>query len=77
MQPRRGAHLEWLQAERKALNRELHDRLQDHAARQVQVELRRSVPGVGPVVADVPIAELPERGRLNGRERAALVDVAP
>ena len=47
----------------EALNRELHDRMQDHTAWQTQAELLRSVPGVGPVVA-----ELPEPGRLNGRE---------
>ncbi|MXZ25011.1 MAG: IS110 family transposase [Caldilineaceae bacterium SB0665_bin_21] len=77
MQPRMRAHLEWLQAELKALNQELHDRLQDHAAWQAQVELLCSVPGVGPVVAAVLIAELPELGCLNGREMAALLGVAP
>ena len=76
-QPRIRTHLEWLQAELKALNRELHDRLQDHAAWRAQVELLRSVPGVGPVVAAVLMAELPELGRLNGREVAALAGVAP
>ena len=35
------------------------------------------MPGVGPVVAAVLVAELPELGRLNGREIAALVGVAP
>ena len=35
------------------------------------------MPGVGPVVATVLVAELPEPGRLNGREIAALVGVAP
>ena len=77
LQPRIRAHLEWLQAELKALNRELHDRMQAHAAWQAQTELLRSVPGVGPVVAAVLVAELPELGRLNGREIAALVGVAP
>ena len=57
----------------KALNRELHDRLQDHAAWQARAELLRSVPGVGPVL----IAELPELGHLNGREIAALTGMAP
>ena len=58
-------------AELQALNRELHARLQE------QAELLRSVPGVGPVVAAVLIAELPELGRLSGREIAALAGVAP
>ena len=77
LQPRIRAHLEWLQTELKALNRELHDRMQDHAAWQARAKLLRSVPGVGPVVAAVLVAELPELGRLNGREIAALVGVAP
>ena len=77
LQPRIRAHLEWLQAELKALNRELHDRMQAHVAWQARAELLRSVPGVGPVVAAVLVAELPELGRLNGREIAALVGVAP
>ncbi len=35
------------------------------------------MPGVGPVVAAVLIAELPELGRLSGGEIAALAGVAP
>ena len=37
----------------------------------------RSVPGVGPVLAHTLIALLPELGRLNRREIASLVGVAP
>ena len=77
LQTRIRGHLAWLQAELKALNQELHDRLQAHATWQAQAALLRSVPGVGPVVAAVLVAELPELGRLNGREIAALVGVAP
>ena len=44
LQPRIRAHLEWLQAERKALNRELHDRMQVHGAWRARAELLRSVP---------------------------------
>ncbi|MEM1118747.1 MAG: IS110 family transposase, partial [Bacteroidota bacterium] len=36
-----------------------------------------SVPGVGPVVSATLIAELPELGRLSGKQIAALVGVAP
>ena len=35
------------------------------------------MPGVGPVVAAVLIAELPKLGRFSGREMAALAGVAP
>lgn len=39
--------------------------------------LLMSAPGVGPVLAATIIAELPELGRLNSRQVAALVGVAP
>jgi len=35
------------------------------------------VPGIGPVLATTLIAELPELGRLNREQIAALVGVAP
>jgi transposase len=40
-------------------------------------ELLKSVPGVGPVTASALVAELPELGRLNRQQIAALVGVAP
>jgi len=42
-----------------------------------QRQLLTSVPGVGPVTAVTLIAELPELGRINRQEIAALVGVAP
>jgi transposase len=39
--------------------------------------LLQSVPGVGPVVASTLVAELPELGRINRQEIAALVGLAP
>ena len=75
VQPCIRAHLEWLQTELKALKRALHDCLQDHATWQAQATLLRSGPGVGPIVAAVLTAELPELGRFNGREIAALAGV--
>jgi transposase len=40
-------------------------------------DLLASVPGVGPVIARTLIAELPELGRLNRKEIAALAGLAP
>jgi transposase len=40
-------------------------------------DLLQSVPGIGPVLSATLLAELPELGRLNRREVAALVGVAP
>lgn len=39
--------------------------------------LLRSIQGIGPVTARTLIADLPELGRLNGKEIAALVGLAP
>ena len=71
------AHLDWLQTEVERLDRELQNRLQSHPCWSRQTELRRRVPGVGPVVAAVLVAELPELGHLSRRPWAALVGVAP
>ena len=40
-------------------------------------QLLQSVPGVGPVVASTLVAELPELGKINRQEIAALVGLAP
>jgi transposase len=40
-------------------------------------DLLQSTPGVGPVVSSTLLADLPELGRLNRREIAALAGVAP
>ncbi len=40
-------------------------------------DLLQSVPGIGPVLATTLIAELPELGKLNRKQIAALVGVAP
>jgi transposase len=42
-----------------------------------QAELLRSAPGVGPVLAPVLLARLPELGQLDRRKIAALVGLAP
>lgn len=42
-----------------------------------KIQLLQSVPGVGPVVASTLVAELPELGKINRQEIAALVGLAP
>jgi transposase len=51
--------------------------LADLPVLQQKVELLRSVPGVGPVTAAMLVADLPELGRLDRKQVAALVGVAP
>ena len=44
---------------------------------QENEDLLKSVPGIGPVVSRTLLAELPELGRLNRKQIAALVGIAP
>lgn len=44
---------------------------------QEKFTLLRSVPGIGPVVTHTLLAELPELGRLSGKQAAVLAGVAP
>ncbi len=77
MRPHIQAHLDWLQTGLERLNRELQDRLQNHPPWSGPTELLRRVPGVGPVVAAVRVAELPELEPRGSHQLAALVGVAP
>ena len=70
-------HVAWLQDQLDRLNQTLQDRMQSHPIWSVQANLLRSVPGVGPTVAAVLVANLHELGHLSGQQIAALVGVAP
>jgi transposase len=71
------AHIRWLEARLKERNRDLDHMLHNSPLWREQEDLLRSVPGVGPVLCATLLAGLPELGRLNRREIAALVGVAP
>lgn len=66
-----------LEAELAALDRDLDDTIRRTPAWQARVDLLTSVPGVGPVIARTLLAELPELGRLDRRQIAALAGLAP
>lgn len=70
-------HLDWLKAAIRKLDRELDDFVQASPLWKEKGDLLRSVPGVGNVTAFTLLAELPELGRLDRKEIAALVGVAP
>lgn len=70
-------HIRFLQARLKDTDGQLKALIQSSPLWRAQEELLRSVPGVGPVLATTLLASLPELGRLNRREIAALVGVAP
>jgi transposase len=59
------------------INRELDTAIRQGPVWREKEDLLRSVPGVGRVVATTLLCELPELGRLNRKQAAALVGVAP
>ena len=70
------AHIDYLRKEIKHSEDDL-----DHIVRNSPLwdryEVLSSVPGVGPILSIALLADLPELGRLNRREIAALAGVAP
>lgn len=59
------------------LDKAIREQIAADAAMARRFALLTSAPGVGPVLASTLIAELPELGRANSRQIAALVGVAP
>ena len=71
------AHIVWLECRLKSSDDELQRVLKTSPAWRERDDLLRSVPGVGPVLSLTLLAQLPELGRLNRKEIAKLVGVAP
>lgn len=71
------AHMTWLKREQVLIEKELQAAIINHPAWAMRAQLLQSVPGVGKIVAATLIASLPELGRLDRREIASLVGVAP
>lgn len=69
--------LEALQKELSELDRELDAEVRGSDIWREKEKLLASVPGVGPVIARTLLAEMPELGRLDRREIAALAGLAP
>lgn len=66
-----------LQKELSELEQEVGQGIRGTPAWRERDELLRSVPGIGNVVARTLIADLPELGRLDRKQIAALVGIAP
>ncbi|OLC14100.1 MAG: IS110 family transposase [Candidatus Rokubacteria bacterium 13_1_40CM_69_27] len=71
------AHVQWLRRQLEVVEKDLTDTLRASPVWREKDELLRSVPGVGPIMAVTLLAALPELGRLNRKQIAALVGVAP
>ena len=70
-------HITWMKRELKKMDDDIESFIKESSVWKAKDELLRSVPGVGKVLSMSLMAKLPELGRLNRREAAALVGVAP
>ena len=61
----------------EAVDRQIEQHIRNTPQLQQRAETIDSAPGIGPVTAHMLVTELPELGRLNRRQIAALVGVAP
>jgi len=59
------------------IDRQIDDEIRGSPAWRAKEDLMRSMPGVGPIVSRTLLAELPELGRLDRRQIAALAGLAP
>jgi len=71
------AHIRWLEAELARADKDLDQSIRQSPIWRENEDLLRSVPSIGPVVSRTLLAELPELGRLNRKQIAALVGIAP
>ena len=70
-------HITWLDERIASLDDDLKAALKTSDIWKERVDLLQSVPGVGPVTTLTLLSSLPELGKLNRREIAALAGLAP
>ena len=70
-------HLEWIAEELASLDQELDAFIKNSPTWQAQQKLLKSVPGVGDQISRVLLAQLPELGKCDRKQIAALVGLAP
>ena len=70
-------HIKWLERQLSDVDSDLDSTIRRSPVWAAKSDLLQSVPGVGPNLSRVLIAELPELGTLSHKQIAALVGVAP
>ena len=70
-------HIQWLSNSLKELNQEIGSFVESSPVWKEKDAVLQSVPGVGPVTSATMLGMLPELGKLNRQQIAALVGVAP
>ncbi len=71
------SHIGWLQGELKRIEGSIKQALSLAPELKRKAEQIQTVPGAGPVLATTLVTELPELGKISGKELKALVGVAP
>lgn len=71
------AHIRQLKAHRSELRKDIQLAIDSHAELACKAEIIESVPGVGPILTATLLAYMPELGRVNRQQIAALAGVAP
>jgi transposase len=70
-------HINFLEDQKRRIDANVNQIIQSSPIWQSKEKQLRNVPGVGPVVSRTLLGNLPELGRLNRKQIAALVGVAP
>jgi len=70
-------HIEWLESRLKDIDGEMKKLIEASPLWREKEDLLRSAKGVGPILARTLLINLPELGKLNRKEIASLVGVAP
>jgi transposase len=70
-------HIKWLERQLSNIDSDLDTTIRKSSIWAAKSDLLQTVPGVGPNLSRVLIAELPELGQLSHKQIAALVGVAP
>ncbi|MEP1078850.1 IS110 family transposase [Leptolyngbya sp. PL-A3] len=77
MQQNLEEHLVWLEEHIQQLDLEIEQLSQSQEQWRSRIELLKSVPGIGKVIATTLVAALPELGQVSDKRISALVGVAP
>jgi len=70
-------HLAWLRKEVSRIDDDIDTMIKQSPVWRANEELLRSAKGVGPILASTLLGRLPELGKLNRQEIAALAGIAP
>jgi len=70
-------HIQFLKSEQSDIEMELDKLIDGNSNLKNKENILKSVPGVGNIVAQTLIAELPELGQISSRQISTLVGVAP